>query len=135
MEEKKIDTQKLIDYWLKASEDDFDTMITMQLNKKYNWSLFIGHLVIEKLLKALFVSVNNDYPPLIHNLLRLAEKCKISISEEQKFFLITVTAFNINARYDDYKMSFQKKCTQEFADTWIEQIKIQRIWIKELIAQ
>jgi len=24
---------------------------------------------------------------------------------------VTITAFNINARYDDYKMSFKKKCT------------------------
>jgi HEPN domain-containing protein len=135
MEEKKIDTQKLIDYWVQASDEDFDTMITMQLNKKYNWSLFIGHLVIEKLLKALFVSINKEHPPLIHNLLRLAEKSQISITEEQRLFLITVTAFNINARYDDYKMSFQKKCTAEFAEKWIEQIKTQRIWIKELIAQ
>ncbi len=65
--------------------------------------------MIEKLLKALYVKINSDYPPLIHNLLRLAEKCNLDLSDNQRLFFVTVTAFNINARYDDYKMSFQKK--------------------------
>jgi HEPN domain-containing protein len=81
-------------------------MIVMFDTRRFSWSMFIGHLMIEKLLKALFVKTNNEYPPYIHNLLRLAEKCDIDLNEEQRFFFATVTAFNINARYDDYKMSF-----------------------------
>jgi HEPN domain-containing protein len=108
-------------------------MMTLFENKKYSWSMFIGHLMIEKLLKALYVNYNNEYPPYIHNLLRLAEKCKLDLDENQNLFFATVTAFNINARYDDYKMSFQKTCTPEFTNFWIEQLKIQRIWIKKLI--
>jgi len=96
-------------------------------------ALFIGHLMIEKLLKALYVKINNDYPPFIHNLLRLAEKCDLKLTEDQKLFLVTVTAFNINARYDDYKMSFQQKCTPEYTVTWIENLKTNRQWIKKLI--
>ncbi len=65
--------------------------------------------------------------------MRLAEKSRIELSEENKMFFITVTAFNINARYDDYKMSFQKKCTPEYTATWIGKLKEKRLWIKELI--
>lgn len=46
-------------------------------------------------------------------------------------FYATVTAFNINGRYDDYKMSFQQICTKEFTESWIEKIKEKRKWIKE----
>lgn len=133
MEQKDFDKDKLIKYWSESSDEDFDTMITMYESKKFNWSLFVGHLMIEKLLKALYVKTNKDYPPFIHNLLRLAEKCDMELTEEQKIFLATVTAFNINARYDDYKMSFQQKCTPEFTATWIEKLKINREWIKKLI--
>jgi HEPN domain-containing protein len=133
MEQKDFDKDKLIKYWSDSSDEDFDTMITMFESKKFNWSLFVGHLMIEKLLKALYVKTNNDYPPFIHNLLRLAEKCDLKLTEDQKIFLVTVTAFNINARYDDYKMSFQQKCTPEFTDAWIENLKINRQWIKKLI--
>jgi len=125
----------LINYWTTSSDDDYDTMIAMLDKKKYNWALFVGHLMTEKLLKALFVKTINDYPPLIHNLLSLAEKCNLVLDEDQKLFLATVTAFNINARYDDFKMSFQKKCTPEFTAYWINQLTEKRLWIKGLITQ
>jgi HEPN domain-containing protein len=133
MEQKQFDKQKLIDYWTNNSDEDFDTMIVLFESRRYNWSLFVGHLLIEKLLKALYVKTKSDYPPLIHNLLRLAEKCQIDLTEAQKMFLVTVTAFNINARYDDYKKSFQQRCTSEYTTEWVEKIKINRLWIKELI--
>ena len=133
MESIDFDANKMIKYWVDSSDEDFETMITLFENRRYSWSLFIGHLMVEKLLKALFVKKYKDYPPYIHNLLRLAEKCDLDLNEEQRFFLATVTVFNINARYDDYKMSFQKTCTPEFSTKWLEQLKIHRIWIKQLI--
>jgi HEPN domain-containing protein len=102
---------------------------------KFNWSLFIGHLMIEKLLKAYYVKVRLDYPPLIHNLNRLAEKADLPLTDEIKEQLFTISAFNINARYDDYKMSFKQKCTPEFTTEWIVKLKSLRIWIKTLIEQ
>lgn len=44
-----------------------------------------------------------------------------------------ISAFNINARYDDYKNSFQKKCTPEFTFDWVDKIKELRVWIKKQI--
>jgi len=86
-----------------------------------------------KLLKALFVKIRNEYPPYVHNLLRLSEMCDLELTEEQSSFMATVTAFNINTRYDDYKMSFQKKCTLQYTAKWVENIKTNRKWIKKLI--
>ncbi|MEX0982898.1 MAG: HEPN domain-containing protein [Bacteroidales bacterium] len=135
MDNKEINKDKLIKYWIDGSDDDFETMIVMFDSKRFSWSLFIGHLMIEKLLKAYYVKVNSDYPPIIHNLLRLAEKADLKLTGEKKEQLITITAFNINARYDDYKMSFKKKCTPEFTSEWIDKIKELRPWIKTLILQ
>jgi hypothetical protein len=53
------------------------------------------------------------------------------LSEPRKDFLITVTTFNINARYDDYKQAFYKACTKEFTEKWINEIEEFRKWIKE----
>ena len=91
--------------------------------------------MIEKLLKAYYVKSKQDFPPFIHNLIRLAELAEIRMTEEQKVFFVTVTAFNINARYDDYKLSFQKKYTLEYTTKWINELKTQRLWIKGLILQ
>jgi len=108
-------------------------MIAMFDAKRFSWALFVGHLVIEKLLKAYFVDVKGGYPPFTHNLLKLALDAQLQLTEERKFVLTTITAFNINTRYDDYKMSFQKQCTDLYTLEWIDKIKELRLWIKEQI--
>jgi len=135
MDNRDLNKGLLIKYWIEGSEDDFEAMAAMFDSKRYSWSLFIGHLMIEKLLKAYFVKVKSDYPPFIHNLLRLAEKADLVLTEDKREQLVTITAFNINARYDDYKMSFKKQCTPEFTSVWIDKLKELRIWIKGLILQ
>ncbi len=77
-----------------------------------------------------FRSTDNT-PPFIHDLLRLAEKGGLPLSENQKDILDTITTFNLRARYDDYKMEFHRKCTKDFAEEWAEHIKEFRKWIKE----
>ena len=120
-------------YWNESSDDDFETMMDMFHAKRYSWSLFIGHLMIEKLLKAYYVKTKAEYPPFIHNLLRLAEKSELELTKEHREQLVTITAFNINARYDDYKMSFKKLCTPYFTKEWIGKLIMLRQCIKTLI--
>jgi HEPN domain-containing protein len=120
-------------YWLESSERDFLTMKNMYEKKDYHWVLFVGHLVIEKLLKAYYVKKNNKPAPLIHNLLKLAQDSGIEPEEDKKLFFVTVTAFNLNARYDDYKADFYKKCTKRFTDEWMVKIEENRQWIKKLL--
>ena len=135
MAENVFNKEKLINYWMEASDDDYNTMMVMYKTKRFNWALFIGHLMIEKLLKAYFVKAKSDYPPYIHNLLRLAEKGNLDIPNDIKEQLILITAFNINARYDDYKRSFKQKCTPEFTEDWIGKMQNLRKWIKKQIMQ
>jgi HEPN domain-containing protein len=135
MDNMDLNKNKLIKYWIEGSDDDFETMIAMFDSTKYSWSLFIGHLMIEKLLKAYYVKTKSDYPPFIHNLFRLAEMADLNVTNYQKEQLITITAFNINTRYDDYKMSFKKQCTLNFTAEWIDKLIELRTWIKTLILQ
>ncbi len=125
-----MDKSELIKYWIDSCERDFKAMQDLFLNKDYHWSLYIGHLVVEKLLKAYYVKKVDNNPPFIHNLIRLAEKSDLDLTEEQKDFLTIVTTFNIRARYDDYKSAFYKTCTKKFTEKWINEIKGFREWIK-----
>lgn len=99
--------------------------------------LFLGHLVIEKLLKGLYAKNNiaNPYAIKSHNLLALAEKCNLELTDEQIQKLKVITQFNISARYDDYKESFKQKCTDEYTSQQIINIKEVRIWLRELLIQ
>ncbi len=96
----------------------------------YTWSLFIGHLVLEKLLKAWYVKNNAKNPIFIHDLVRLAEKGNLILDDDQKDILDTISTFNIRGRYDDYKREFYRKCTTKFTEKWVLSIKEFRKWIK-----
>jgi len=129
MDEQLENPQGIIDYWRNSSEKDFLTMKNLLRSKDYSWSLFLGHLVLEKLLKAHYVKANQKHPIFIHDLLRLATKAKLTLTEEQKDWLDEITTFNINIRYDNYKQDFHQLCTKEFTHLWVEQIKILRQWL------
>jgi len=129
-ENTNLNIQKLKDYWTTSSDNDFSTMVDMFSTMHYNWSLFLGHLVIEKLLKAYYVQATENFPPLIHDLRRLGELAGLEFDENKKIILDTISRFNINARYDDYKSNFYKLCTKEFTEIWITTIKDIRQWIK-----
>ena len=131
---EKFDKKKLIRYWIESSDNDFKTMIDLFETQNYNWSLFLGHLVIEKLLKAHYIFIKSEFPPLTHDLRRILEKAGVVVESDKKNILDSISRFNINARYDDYKQSFQKLCTLKFTKEWIEKIKETRIWIKQQLS-
>lgn len=72
MNSNKIDIEKTINHWISRSEQDFETMIHLYSSKDYHWALFIGHLVIERLLKALVIKRTKSHPPFTHDLRRLS---------------------------------------------------------------
>ena len=126
-----INIKNSMDHWIESGERDFKTMNNLFKSKDYSWSLFVGHLVIEKFLKACYIKNNHQHPLMIHNLVRLAETSGISPTENQKRLFTEITSFNLSSRYDDYKKSFYVKCTPEYTKEWIKQIKQIRKWIKE----
>lgn len=128
-----MDRKEISKYWQVSSDSDYETMEYLFKGKNYSWALFVGHILTEKLLKAYYVKNIDIKIPYIHDLLRIAEKAKMDLSEEQKDFLDTLTSFNIKARYDDYKLNFYKMCTKTFATEYVEKIKDFRTWIKKLL--
>ena len=127
----------IMNYWIESSDKDYDAMNVLYKNKQNSYCLFFGHLIIEKLLKALYAKNNKRAPhaPKTHSLLLLVEKCNLELSAEQVKKLQVIDTFNIGARYDDYKNSFYKKCTNEYTDEQIRNIKEVRTWLKELLIE
>ena len=121
--------KEIIQYWIDSSDVDFRAMDSLFVNGHYTWALFVGHLVIEKLLKAYYVKIIDVNAPQIHHLLKIAEQTGFELSEDQKDFLLEVTTFNIKARYPDFKQRFYQKATKEFAGQYIQKIKEFKTWI------
>ncbi len=133
MEIGNIDIEKIVNHWVTTSDKDYNTMIHLFEVKDYHWSLFIGHIVIERLLKAKVVKITSEHAPFTHDLRRLAKLSEIEFQNNHIGWLDTITTFNLNARYDSYKQAFYEKCTQEFTSEWISNIKELRLWIKQML--
>ncbi|MCI0515164.1 HEPN domain-containing protein [candidate division KSB1 bacterium] len=129
-----LNKDELIKYWLASAQHDLTVAQDLFDKDHYDWCLFIGHLVIEKILKAFFIRDNiENEPPKIHNLLKLAEKSNLKLTDEVKLFLLDVTNFHIETRYPDYKFKFYKLCTREFTDKNFQQIKELYQWLRNQI--
>ncbi|MFO7672012.1 MAG: HEPN domain-containing protein [Bacteroidales bacterium] len=130
MEEKIEDIEKIVQFWLDSADENLKTMTHLVDSKDYSWALFLGHLVIEKTLKALYVKRLQKHAFFSHDLLRLADKIDIELSEDFEEWLDVITTFNLNARYDSYKQEFHKLCTKDFADTWLNRIERIQLWLR-----
>ncbi|MBN1615068.1 MAG: HEPN domain-containing protein [Deltaproteobacteria bacterium] len=122
--------EKHAEYWLAESEKDLPVAESMLEREHYTWSLFIGHLVLEKVLKAIYVNEKHNVAPRIHDLVKLAKSTSLDLTEEQLVFLSEVSDFNLEARYPDEKHQFAVKCTREFTTNYLKRIKEMHVWLK-----
>jgi HEPN domain-containing protein len=125
-----MDIEKIYNHWITVADKDFSTMMNLYNSKDYHWALFVGHIVIERLMKAVVVKNTKANAPFTHDLRRLSKLSQIEFEDQHIIWLDTITAFNINARYDSYKQAFYKKCTPDFTSEWVTNIKELRKWIK-----
>ncbi len=63
-----INVDKIVSHWIETSDNDYQTMINLFNSKSYSWALFLGHITVEKLLKALYVKKFEKHAPFTHNL-------------------------------------------------------------------
>jgi HEPN domain-containing protein len=126
--------QEHINYWLNSSKEDWLTSKEIvEKNDRKHFALFIAHLSLEKLFKALFVKKFDSTPPFKHDLYLFAEKLDLHLTEKIINDLKIINEFNIEARYPDYKNDFYKKCTKEFVETELKRIEKLRKWILNII--
>jgi len=125
-----------IDYWLRgASENMKDMRAAIKSNRMTN-AMFCGHLAVEKTLKAL-CAVRGKRVYREHNLLKLAKEADLidMLTDSRQEELLTITSFNIEARYDDYKSRFQATCTPQYVKIWSKRITVWYKEIKKLVVQ
>ncbi len=115
--------QDTINYWVKTSQHDYKTMLGLFKIKRYSDTLFYGHIVLEKILKALVVQKTKKQALYTHNLSFLAEIAKINLSKKEEEFLKDINRFNVRARYPDVKFEFYNLCDRQYAENYLKRIK------------
>jgi len=119
-----------VENWLDSAAKDLQVCESLFEKKHFDWCLFIGHLVVEKTLKALWIENHHPKPhPRIHNLLKLAKQIPLQLNEEQEDFLLDANTFYLSGRYPEDKKQFYKLCTLEYTQKHFNAIKTFRKWL------
>ena len=127
-----MDKKEGIKYCLDIAEYDLETARAMLEAKRLLYVGFMCHQVIEKALKACYVSANNEIPPYTHNLIFLAEKAKLDdlFSEEQRNLIFTLRPLNVESRYPAYKDELFKTLSYEICRKMLSDTEEMLKWIK-----
>jgi len=120
---------ELIAFWCSEAERDFEVMQALFEKSYHTWALFVGHLVLEKFLKALYVVKVGPEAPRSHHLLKLARDCGMQPTPRQEEALLEITTFNLRGRYPDFKLSFHRKATRTFTQKHLDTIVELKQWI------
>jgi HEPN domain-containing protein len=125
--------QDLINFWKTGAADDLATAETLYQNRKNVPALFFCHLALEKGLKAYHVKAIKEQPLPIHDLLHLAKTSNLPLTQEQESLLKEATTFNISARYDNIKLAFHQKATNEYTKNYFGACRDFLLWLQPKI--
>lgn len=100
---------KYVSHWLERAKYDLETAKAMLDAGRYIYVAYTCQQAVEKILKAIIAQKGKENMP-IHNLNRLAESAELSeeLAAERVNLLAELTAYNIEARYGDYKESLSE---------------------------
>lgn len=129
-----MNKEQHVKYWLDSSEEDWISANEIcQKNERKHFALFIAHLSLEKLFKALYVEKFGEIPPFKHDLYMLALKCEMDLNEDIIAELKITNEYNLQTRYPEYKESFYKKYTFDFVSNELNRINKLRQWVLNTI--
>lgn len=97
------------DHWLEQAQYDLDTAKAMLNSRRYLYVLFCCQQAVEKILKAVIARKTAEFPPRLHNLLRLSETAGVAIDESTHDFFGELSAYYIQTRYPEELQSLAKQ--------------------------
>ena len=117
--------------FLLSSEYDFTTAQHMLKTGRYVYVVFMCHIAIEKLLKAVVAEITGRTPPKTHNLIYLVKLANLSIPQELFDFVAKINNSSVVTRYpEDFKIlitSYPEEIVREYLEntekvlTWLRQ--------------
>jgi HEPN domain-containing protein len=115
-----IDITKQIAHWRNGATEDLSVAQDLVSRGKIRHGLFFAHLALEKTLKAHVCKNTGELASKTHNLVRLAQKASLMLSEDHIDLLAEVNEFNIEGRYPEMLLP---PPTRAEADTYMVRIQ------------
>jgi HEPN domain-containing protein len=101
--------------WADQARYDMETADAMLKAGRYLYVVFCCQQAVEKAIKALIVRRTGEFPPRVHNLVRLAEVAEIESDGERIRFLGELSGYYIQSRYPEEIKTVGSAVTAELA--------------------
>jgi HEPN domain-containing protein len=123
---------RVVRNWAATANYDLQTADAMYKAGRYLYIVFMCHLAIEKMLKAILAQkYPKDVPPKIHNLINLAQRTEITLPEKLKDFFQRIDNVSVAARYPEDLRTLSKEFNQDTAKRILTDTKRMIKWLKQ----
>jgi HEPN domain-containing protein len=127
---RSFDTDKTLSYWKQGAEYDMATAFDMLKVGRYPYALFMAHMALEKMIKALYVKRTGHHAPRTHSLTMLSRRLKSEIPKDILEELASYAGFHVQTRYPDYLFEYYDFCTPEYTRKTLAQMNEVFEWLK-----
>jgi len=120
-------------HWMEQARYDLDTARAMFDSGRYLYVLFCCQQAVEKAFKAIIVRRTDDFPPRLHNLLRLAEIAGIKMEPDRGDFLGELSGYYIQTRYPEEIESLAQTLDREIAQDALDKTEEVIEWLFSML--
>ena len=112
---------------------DYDRATAEQMlhTGRYIYVIFMSHMALEKALKALVTEETQQLPPRTHNLIDLAQRAHVVLSQEQQDFLGKLNNTSVVVRYPDDLFAMVSQYPETIARDYLERTKELILWVRQ----
>jgi HEPN domain-containing protein len=122
-----------VESWIEQARYDLDTARAMLKSGRYLYVLFCCQQAVEKMLKAIIVRRTKDFPPRVHNLLRLAEIASIKMEPASEDLLGELSGYYIQSRYPEEIESLAQAAESEIAQDALDKTEEVIEWLFSIL--
>lgn len=116
---------------IKSAAYDVETAEHMLKTGRYIYVVFMCHLSMEKMLKAVAAEVTESSPPRTHNLIYLTKLAGISFSEDHLEFIAKITNASVVTRYPEDFASLTDSFPEDVVSLYLNKTKEIIEWLKQ----
>ena len=117
--------------WFAQVDYDIATAEQMLHAGRYIYVIFMSHMALEKALKALVTEETQQLPPRTHNLIDLAQRAQVVLSQEQQDFLGKINNTSVVVRYPDDLAAMVSQYPEAIAQDYLERTKELILWVRQ----
>lgn len=117
--------------FIRSATYDIDTAEHMLKTGRYIYVVFMCHLSLEKMLKAVAAEVTDTVPPRTHNLLYLTKLAGIGFSEEHFEFIAKLNNASVVTRYPEDFLALTGSFPEEAVSVYFSKTREIIEWLKQ----